>query len=98
MVFVALYPTADFPFRFVSTFVVSSFFVGPEIVLRILVQRSKSATKIASKLPKFVRILFVHVGMLVLAHFLFLPDLNRVGFYQKSIESFFGMFGDDVSA
>jgi len=98
MIFVAMYPTAEFPFRFVGTFVVSSFFVGLEVVLKILAQRSNSTRKIASKVPSFVRILFVHVSMLALAHYLFLPDLNRVGFFQKSMESFFGMFGNDVSA
>eukprot|EP00210_Caulerpa_lentillifera_P006893 g6590.t1 len=81
-----LFPDAQFPLRHIATFIISPVTVGLELAVRSFVQRSKCRSKLVKKIPKLLRILFVHLLMLLLAHLFFLPDLYETGFIAMVIE------------
>lgn len=79
-------PTNKIPIRFMSLFLFNAFVVGFEVVLRTFVRRSEPFAKLAKNIPKALRILLVHLGFLMMAHYLFLPDLYDCGFAEKATE------------
>jgi len=69
-----------------SVFFLNVFVVGFEVALKIQVRRSDSLTSLAKSIPIVLRMLFVHVSLLIMAHFLFLPDMHDCGFAEKAFE------------
>eukprot|EP00210_Caulerpa_lentillifera_P006824 g6523.t1 len=74
------------PILHMSFFFICSVTVAIELFLKIFIRNSDSFLMIVKSTPKVFRILLVHVGMLVLAHLFFFPDLHECGFVDKGIE------------
>lgn len=85
VIFETVNPTNQIPIRLMGLFFLNAFLVGFEVVLKSLIQRSESFASFAKSVPKALRILLVHVSLLMMGHFFFLPHLRASGFAERAI-------------
>lgn len=73
-------------------FIISPFIVGFEIILREYIKRSESVQKMARKVPRIARIIFLNICVPVMGHYAFLPAMHRGRVLDKTIDSLFATF------
>lgn len=84
--------TAGFPdlgivWEHARLFLTSPFVVASENLLKAYIRRSKSLANAAAKVPRIVRIVLVHMGIQIMAHYTFFPSRRKVGSYEKRIDA-----------
>lgn len=72
-------PTMPFPYRYAAFFVVCSFIVIFEAILKQLLKRAGWYSMIVSTVPNFVYSAYVLVTLQVLGYYLFWPDMLESG-------------------
>lgn len=73
-------------------FIISPFIVGFEILLTAYIKSSESMQKVAKKVPRLARIVFINICIPVLGHYAFLPAMHRGRVFDKTIDPLFATF------